>query len=165
MKILLDECTPHAVEKGLPTRDIRTVHEMGWAGVKNGELLKRAEAEFDIFITTDKNLRHQQNLSGRKLAFIVLPSNQVLVVAALIPGERMLHVGERPAGLWVGEDVPAVARPAEPFQLRRHLRGHRDGPALPALSPLDVDHAEVHIDLPRRCTTESGQGRARLINR
>ena len=64
MKILLDECTPHAVEKGLPTRDIRTVHEMGWAGVKNGELLKRAEAEFDIFITTDKNLRHQQNLTA-----------------------------------------------------------------------------------------------------
>jgi len=85
MKILLDECTPRVVKKRLPAHDISTVQEMGWAGVKNGELLMLAESHFEVFITTDKNFRHQQNLSQRKLAFVLLPSNQVPVVEAVIP--------------------------------------------------------------------------------
>jgi predicted nuclease of predicted toxin-antitoxin system len=85
MKVLLDECTPRIVKKRLPGHDISTVQEMGWAGVKNGELLTMAESQFEVFITTDKNLRYQQNLSQRKLAFILLPSNQVPIVEAAIP--------------------------------------------------------------------------------
>lgn len=85
MNILLDECTPRIVKKRLPHFAIRTVQEMGWAGVKNGALLKLAEAQFEVFITTDKNLRNQQNLAKRKLAFILLPTNQVPIVAALVP--------------------------------------------------------------------------------
>ena len=85
MKILLDECTPRVVKKRLPQLDIRTTQEMGWAGRKNGDLLAAAESQFDVFITTDKNLRHQQNLSGRRLAVVLLPSNQVPIVEALIP--------------------------------------------------------------------------------
>ena len=85
MKVLLDECTPRIVKKRLPDYDISTVQEMGWAGIKNGELLTLAESRFEVFITTDKNLRHQQNLSHRKLTFILLPSNQVPAVEALIP--------------------------------------------------------------------------------
>jgi len=85
MKVLLDECTPRIVKKRLPEYDISTVQEMGWAGIKNGELLTLAESQFEVFITTDKNLRHQQNLSRRKLAFILLPSNQVPVVESVIP--------------------------------------------------------------------------------
>ena len=85
MNIILDECTPHIVKKRLRHLAIRTVQEMGWAGVKNGALLKKVEPLFDVFITTDKNLRYQQNLSGRTLAFIVLPTNQVPVIAKLIP--------------------------------------------------------------------------------
>jgi predicted nuclease of predicted toxin-antitoxin system len=84
MKILIDECTPRLVKKRLPTYNISTVQEMGWSGVKNGELLKLAEANFDVLITCDQNLRHQQNLKGRKLAFIVLPSNQIPIVEKLI---------------------------------------------------------------------------------
>jgi predicted nuclease of predicted toxin-antitoxin system len=84
MKILLDECTPSVVKKRLPHRDIRTVQEMGWNGVKNGELLAAAEGQFDIFITTDKNLRYQQNLTRCGFAVVLLPSNQVPVVEALI---------------------------------------------------------------------------------
>lgn len=84
MNILLDECTPHAVKKRLPHLAIRTVQEMGWSGVKNGELLKLAEQQFDVFITTDKNLRYQQNLAAIKLAFVLLPSNQVPIVIALL---------------------------------------------------------------------------------
>ena len=63
MNILLDECTPRVVKKRLSHLAIRTVQEMGWSGVKNGVLLKLADQQFDVFITTDKNLRHQQNLS------------------------------------------------------------------------------------------------------
>jgi predicted nuclease of predicted toxin-antitoxin system len=85
MKVLLDECTPRVVKRRLAEHDISTVQEMGWAGVKNGELLTLAEAQFEVFITTDKNLRYQQNLSQRKLAFILMPSNQVPVVEAMIP--------------------------------------------------------------------------------
>ena len=84
MNILLDECTPRAVKKRLPHLAIPTVQEMGWSGVKNGELLKLAEQQFDVFITTDKNLRHQQNLARIKLAFLLLPTNQVPVVVALL---------------------------------------------------------------------------------
>ena len=85
MNILLDECTPRIVKKRLPHLAIRAVQEMGWAGIKNGALLKLAEAQFEVFITTDKNLRYQQNLTKRKLAVILLPTNQVPIIAALIP--------------------------------------------------------------------------------
>ena len=85
MKVLLDECTPRVVKKRLPAHNISTVQEMGWAGIKNGELLALAESQFEVFITTDKNLRYQQNLSQRKLAFVLLPSNRVPVVEAAIP--------------------------------------------------------------------------------
>ena len=59
MNILLEECTPRIVKKRLPHFAIHTVQELGWAGIKNGALLKLAEAQFEVFITTDKNLRHQ----------------------------------------------------------------------------------------------------------
>jgi hypothetical protein len=59
---------------------------MGWSGIKNGELLRRAEEQFDIFVTADQNLRHQQNLSGRRLAVLVIPTNQVRAVVSLLPG-------------------------------------------------------------------------------
>lgn len=85
MKILLDESVPHVVKQRLSHLAIRTVQDMGWTGVKNGELLRRAEALFDIFVTADQNLRHQQNLSGRKLAIVVIPTNQVRAVVGLLP--------------------------------------------------------------------------------
>lgn len=85
MNILLDECTPRAVKKRLPHLPIRTVQEMGWSGVKNGKLLALADERFDVFITTDKNLRYQQNLARVKLAILLLPTNSVPVVIALLP--------------------------------------------------------------------------------
>lgn len=85
MKIVIDECVPHIVKKRLPQREIKTVQEMGWAGVKNGELLKLIEAEFDIFITSDKNLRYQQNLQNRNIAILLLPSNQIPIIINLLP--------------------------------------------------------------------------------
>ena len=85
MKIIIDECVPHIVKKRLPNRQIKTVQEMGWAGVKNGELLKLVEDEFDVFVTSDKNLRYQQNLRNRSIAVLLLPSNQLPIIRILLP--------------------------------------------------------------------------------
>ena len=85
MKIIIDECVPHIVKKRLPHCEIKTVQEMNWAGVKNGELLKLVEADFDVFVTSDKKLRYQQNLENRKTAIMLLPSNQVPVIENLLP--------------------------------------------------------------------------------
>ncbi len=85
MKIIIDECVPSIVKRGLPERGIVSVQEMGWAGVKNGKLLKLVSDEFDVFITSDKNLRYQQNLDDLELAIVLLPSNQVPVVKDLLP--------------------------------------------------------------------------------
>jgi hypothetical protein len=85
MKIIIDECVPHIVKKEPPRRQIKTVQELGWSGVKNGELLKLVAAEFDVFITSDKNLRFQQNLKELKLSIILLPGNQVPVIKDLFP--------------------------------------------------------------------------------
>jgi hypothetical protein len=98
MNILLDECTPRIVKMLMIEQNTRTVQEMGWAGYKNGDLLAAAEGQFDVFITTDKNLRYQQNPSGRKLAVLQLPSNQVPIVEAMIPdivaALRSIQIGD-----------------------------------------------------------------------
>jgi len=83
MKILIDENLPRYLKKVLAGYDVKTVQEMGWSGVKNGDLLKLAEPDFNIFLTADKNIRYQQNLTGRLLAIIVFPSNKLSVVKRL----------------------------------------------------------------------------------
>jgi len=64
-----------------------TVQEMGWSGMKNSDLLAVAAKQFDIFITADKQLPYQQNLSKLQLAIIILPTNQVPLVVALLPAQ------------------------------------------------------------------------------
>ena len=85
MKILLDECTPRLVKRRLPHLFILTAQEMGWVGIKNGKLISMAEGRFDVLVSTDQNLPYQQNLSGKKLMVIILPSNRVPIVSQLIP--------------------------------------------------------------------------------
>jgi hypothetical protein len=83
MKILIDESLPRYLKKILAGYDAKTVQEMGWGGIKNGPLLALAESHFDIFLTADKNLRYQQNLTGLRLVIIVFPSNKLSVVKTL----------------------------------------------------------------------------------
>ncbi|MEI9895440.1 MAG: hypothetical protein WDN28_16515 [Chthoniobacter sp.] len=74
MKILFDQGTPVPFRKALVLHAVKTAYEMGWDNLANGELLNAAEADhFDVLVTTDKNLRYQQNLAGRKVAIFVLP--------------------------------------------------------------------------------------------
>ena len=88
MKVLLDESVPRLVKTLLAEFSITTVQEMGWSGMKNGELLAVAAKQFDVFITADKQLQHQQNISQSRLSFIVLPTNQVPLVITLLPALR-----------------------------------------------------------------------------
>ncbi len=62
------------LRRQLASHKISTAYEMGWATLSNGDLLAAAEKSFDAFITTDQSLRHQQNLAGRRLAILVLPT-------------------------------------------------------------------------------------------
>jgi hypothetical protein len=71
-RVLLDENLPRLLKRELPGFQVRTIVEVGWAGVKNGQLLRLAAAEFDVFVTADKNLPHQQSLASLDLAFVVL---------------------------------------------------------------------------------------------
>lgn len=75
MKILLDACTPRPLRRYLPHHAVQTAQEMGWGQLKNGALLDQAEARFDAFITTDRNLKYQQGVPRRTLAIRVLPTN------------------------------------------------------------------------------------------
>jgi hypothetical protein len=74
VRILLDQGTPVPLIEHLPGHTLETAYEKGWSALRNGELLVNAEAEFDLMITTDRNLRHQQNLAGRRIAILVLPT-------------------------------------------------------------------------------------------
>ncbi|BDA74470.1 hypothetical protein Cyan7822_1092 [Rivularia sp. IAM M-261] len=84
MKIILDENLPKALKRYLSAYDVTTVQEQGWAGVKNGELMARIEGSYDIFITSDKNIKYQQNLTGRTIAILELPTNRLKVLETLI---------------------------------------------------------------------------------
>ncbi len=74
MKVLFDHGTPVPLRRHLPGHEISTAYEMGWAKLSNGDLLAAAEKFYTAFITTDKNLRYQQNLASRKRAIVVLPT-------------------------------------------------------------------------------------------
>ena len=82
MKVLLDACVPRPLRKFLTEHSVHTAQEMGWGQLKNGALLREAEIQFEAFITTDQNLKYQQSLAGRKLAIIVLPTNDWTTIRA-----------------------------------------------------------------------------------
>ena len=89
MRILLDECVPRPLRRELPAHDVRTIREMGWAGKKNGELLAlMAGAGFEVLLTVDQNLRHQQNLAASGVAVVVMAAatNRLADLVPLVPG-------------------------------------------------------------------------------
>jgi uncharacterized protein DUF5615 len=72
MRILLDECLDWRLCRTLAGHQCVSVGAMGWSGLKNGKLLQKAQLEFDVFLTSDRNLAFQQNLTRFDLAIIVL---------------------------------------------------------------------------------------------
>ncbi len=75
MKVLFDQGTPVPLRKHLTLHQVSTVYELGWQTLKNGELLQKADSiDIEVFVTTDQNLKYQQNLSARDIAIVVLAS-------------------------------------------------------------------------------------------
>lgn len=104
--MLLDENLPRQLAREIPGHEVRTVRSEGWSGVLNGELLGHAEiAGFEVFVTADRNLEHQQVLAGRSLGIVVLVTPRLKLehllplvpelqeaVETVRPGQ-VLHVG------------------------------------------------------------------------
>jgi hypothetical protein len=77
MRVLFDQGVPVPIRPHLVGHEVRTAAEQGWDALKNGDLLSVAEAAgFDIFLTSDKNIRYQQDLSKRRIAIVVLGEQQ-----------------------------------------------------------------------------------------
>lgn len=74
MRILLDECVDWRLARDIVGHDVKTARQMSWTTIRNGELLALASAEFDVFVTVDRNLAWQQNVSALPIAVIVLRS-------------------------------------------------------------------------------------------
>lgn len=103
MRLLFDQGTPAPLCHALAPHEVSTVFELGWSNLENGDLLREAEGRFEVFVTTDQNLRYQQNLRGRRLAILVLPTanwpeiqchqpEAVAAVNSMQPGDyRELH--------------------------------------------------------------------------
>jgi predicted nuclease of predicted toxin-antitoxin system len=93
MRVLLDECLPRRLRRGLPGHDVRTVQELGWSGTKNGALLRRAASEgFEVFVTVDRNLEYQQHVPGLGLAVVALRarSNDIVDLEPLMPSVLLM---------------------------------------------------------------------------
>jgi len=88
MKILLDECVDWRLSRELLGHDVKTARQMGWATVKNGELLALAAETFDVFVTVDRKLPSQQNLNVLAMAVVVLRArtNRLAGLRPLVPG-------------------------------------------------------------------------------
>lgn len=105
MRVLLDECVDRRLAEHILGHDVKTVPEAGWAALKNGDLLGRAEHEFDVFITVDRKLPFQQNLSRFSIAVIVLRarSNRLTDLRALVPQLLGILPAAKPdEDTWVG---------------------------------------------------------------
>jgi predicted nuclease of predicted toxin-antitoxin system len=87
VKILLDECVDSRLAKHFPGFEVQTVHDRGWSGITNGQLLALAQVEFDVFITVDRNLAFQQNIPKFSLAVILVHSvsNRLSDLIQLVP--------------------------------------------------------------------------------
>ena len=73
VRVLFDQGTPVPLRDHLRGHEVITAFEAEWSDLSNGELLDRADAQFDVFVTTDQQLRYQQNLDRRTIAILVLP--------------------------------------------------------------------------------------------
>jgi hypothetical protein len=101
MRILLDESLPRKLAAELPGHKTQTVQDRGWAGFKNGALLRAAASEFDVLLTGDRNLEFQQNVGNLSIAVIVLQAvdNRIETLRPLLPQVMEALKGIQPGQL------------------------------------------------------------------
>ena len=86
MRVLFDQGTPVPLRNYLPAYQISTAYELGWSSFKNGELLQQAASQgFEIIVTTDQNLKYQQNLANRQIAIVVLGTTSWPRIQKVLP--------------------------------------------------------------------------------
>lgn len=99
MRILLDECVPRRLRREFPGHEVHTVPEMGWSGKKNGDLLRLLTGQsFEVLLTVDQSIRHQQNLQAAGVAVLVFvaPSNRLADLVPLVPSAQAALVSIKP---------------------------------------------------------------------
>ena len=103
MRVLVDECLPRQLTQWLtaaqPARTVLTVQDAGWASMKNVLLLRTANGAFDVLVTADKNMHHQQNFVGLSISVLVFPVNRAKLVkagvTALVQSLARVQLGEK----------------------------------------------------------------------
>lgn len=105
MRILLDECVPWPMHTLLVGHECTTAQKRGWGGIKNGDLLRLAACEFDLFLTCDQGIRYQQNLTGRTITILELSTNDLRRIRAFAAGVQAA-VATSAAGEFRHLDVP-----------------------------------------------------------
>jgi predicted nuclease of predicted toxin-antitoxin system len=112
VKILLDHCLPKRLKQLFPTHEVKTAREKGWADYKNGKLLAAAGTEFDVFLTIDKNIKHQQNLDALPVSIIVIIAinNRFETLAPCIPEVEKILLNLKPKTLVEVKETAAINR-------------------------------------------------------
>ena len=92
MRVLLDECVDRRLAQEITDHDVKTVPEMKWAGIKNGDLLRLAEQQFDVFVPVDRSLAFQQHLPEFNIPIVILqaPTNRLSDLQHLLPELKTL---------------------------------------------------------------------------
>jgi hypothetical protein len=88
VRVLLDECVDWRLGRDIAGHDVKTARQMGWSTIQNGQLLALAAANFDAFVTVDRNLSYQQNLQTLDIAIVVLAAktSRLADLRNLVPG-------------------------------------------------------------------------------
>lgn len=86
MRVLFDQGTPAPLRNHLSGHQVSTAYELGWSNLKNGELLEQAQSHgFEVLVTTDQNLKYQQNLAKRQVAIVVLSATSWPRIQRVLP--------------------------------------------------------------------------------
>jgi hypothetical protein len=109
VKVLFDQGTPAPLRKFLESHHVVTAHERGWSQLLNGELITVAEeAGFEVFVTTDKNLKYQQKLADRRMAIVVLLTTSWPRIKNHLP-EVVVAIERAQPGSYCEVSVPSTA--------------------------------------------------------
>ena len=106
MRVLFDNGTPRGIASALHGHDVEEARSRGWDTLQNGELLDAAEAAgFDVFVTTDRNLQYQQNLTLRKIAIVILGKGRWRLIKKRLP-DVVAAVNAAAPGSFAEVDIP-----------------------------------------------------------
>ena len=111
MKILFDNGTPNPIARSLAGHQVTFARRIGWHALENGELILAAEqAGFEVRLSTDKNIRYQQNLRGRKIALVILGNSQWPIVQLHLD-KVVAAVNTCAPGSYIEVEIPMAAKP------------------------------------------------------